>query len=54
MFTPLPEGTYTLFPKAQLDRAIANMERRPVAAGYLADGDVITSDMDATRYSWLV
>lgn len=54
MFAPLPDGVYSLFPAHALNNAIATMDRRPVAAGYLADGDVISSDSDATRYSWLV
>lgn len=54
MFAPLPEGTYTPFPKPELDRVLAELDLRPVAAGCLANGDVITSDMDAARYSWLV
>lgn len=54
MFAPLPEGTYTHFPADELDSAIATMDRRPVAAGYIADGDVISSELDQKRYSWLV
>ncbi|MDO5029621.1 MAG: hypothetical protein Q4E11_03430 [Corynebacterium sp.] len=54
MFAPLPEDTYTPFPKPELDRVLSELDCRPVAAGYLADGDIITADMDAARYSWLV
>ena len=54
MFAPLPDGVYSLFPAQALDNAIASMDRRPVAAGYLADGDVVSSETDATRYSGLV
>ena len=54
MFAPLPDGVFTLFPAQALNNAIASMDRRPVAAGYLADGDVISSATDASRYSWPV
>lgn len=54
MFTPLSNGPFTYFPKPELDDVLATIDRRPVAAGYLVDGDVITSNMDAARYSWLV
>ena len=54
MFAPLSDGHFTYFPKPELDEVLATIDRRPVAAGYLIDGDVITSNMDAARYSWLV
>ena len=54
MFAPLSDGHFTSFPKPELDEVLATIDRRPVAAGYLIDGDVITSNMDAARYSWLV
>ncbi|HHU45021.1 MAG TPA: hypothetical protein GXZ46_05250 [Actinomycetales bacterium] len=54
MFAPLPDGVYTLFPAQALNNAIATMDRRPVAAGYLADGDIVSSESDNTKYSWLV
>ena len=49
MFAPLSDGHFTYFPKPELDEVLATIDRRPVAAGYLIDGDVITSDMDVSK-----
>lgn len=54
MFAPLPDGVYSFFPANALDEALSTMERRPVAAGYLADGDVVVTSNDTARYSWLI
>ncbi|MEJ5920609.1 MULTISPECIES: hypothetical protein [unclassified Corynebacterium] len=54
MFSPLPEGVYSMFNTDKLDQVLESMERRPVAAGYLVDGDVIEFESSEARYSWLV
>ncbi|WP_448852399.1 hypothetical protein [Corynebacterium sp. 335C] len=53
MFAPYPDGVYTLFPSGRLDAAIASMDIRPASAGYLPNGEVLWTDEQPSRYSWL-
>lgn len=54
MFAPLREGVYTPFTQEAIDKTIEVIDRRPVAAGIAADGEILDFPSNEARYSWLV